>query len=99
MVTKKRNEYHQVLVSIKIPKTLIFKYSFKSIEQAHASNVYHPLRDMGLETSVKKDSDIDEFSSHENRHLTMPKQQHIENWLDVSEFELSCKEFCFENIY
>ncbi len=41
----------------------------------------------------KKDHDIDEFASneqhHENRHLTMPKQQHIENWLDGSEFESS----------
>lgn len=35
-----------------------------------------------------KDHDIDEFAvieqHQENRHLTKPKQQHIENWLDGS---------------
>jgi hypothetical protein len=69
--------------------------SSESLEQAHSSNNFHPLRDMGLETTNKKDHDIDEFTSiqhhHANQHLTMPKQQHIENWLDGSEFEPSCK--------
>jgi hypothetical protein len=50
---------------------------------------------MSLETTNPKDHDIDEFASiqqhQENRHLTMPKQQHIENWLDGSEFQSSCK--------
>jgi hypothetical protein len=50
---------------------------------------------MGLETTNKKDHDIDEFTSiqhhHANQHLTMPKQQHIENWLDGSDFEPSGK--------
>ncbi len=71
------------------------KDSFSLLEQAHVPNTFHPLRDMGLETINKKDHDVDEFTSiqqhHENRHLTMPKQQHIENWLDGSEFEPSCK--------
>ncbi len=57
-------------------------------EQAHAPAAFHPLRDMGLQATNKKDHDIDEFASIEqNRHLTKPKQQHIENWLDGSEFE------------
>lgn len=56
------------------------------LEQAHAAPTFHPLRDMGLQISNKKDHDIDEFASI---HLTKPKQQHIENWLDGSEFEPS----------
>ncbi|CAF3619917.1 unnamed protein product [Rotaria socialis] len=64
-----------------------------STQSPLGANVFHPLRDMGLETSKKIDHDIDEFASiqkyHENHHLTMPKQQHIENWLDGSEFESS----------
>lgn len=48
---------------------------------------------MGLESTDKNDHDIEEFSSMQkytdNHHLTMPKQQHIENWLDGSEFESS----------
>jgi len=45
---------------------------------------------MGLEITHKKNHDVDEFTSI---HLPIPKQQHIENWLDGSEFEPSCKEF------
>jgi hypothetical protein len=69
---------------------LISNNSFESSEQAHVPTTFHPLRDMSLQTTNKKDHDIDEFASiQENRHLTMPKQQHIENWLDGSEFEPS----------
>ncbi|CAF1377122.1 unnamed protein product [Adineta steineri] len=61
-----------------------------STQQAQVSNVFHPLRDMSLETT---NHDIEEFATiqqHQgNHHLTMPKQQHIENWLDGSEFEVS----------
>jgi hypothetical protein len=65
---------------------------------SQAPNVFHPLRDMGIETTKKKNHDIDEFTSieqyQENRHLTKPKQQHIENWLDETTFESSCKIIC-----
>jgi hypothetical protein len=50
---------------------------------------------MSLQPANNKVHDIDEFAPvqqyQENRHLTLPKQQHIENWLDGSEFEPSCK--------
>ncbi|CAF4757070.1 unnamed protein product [Rotaria sp. Silwood1] len=62
-------------------------------QQTSVPNSFHPLHDMGLELTNKKDHDIDELASiqkhHENHHLTMPKQQHIEKWLDGSEFESS----------
>jgi len=68
----------------------------KRISSTTASNTFHPLCDMGLKTTNKKDHDIDEFVSikhhHENRHLTMPKQQRIESWLDGSEFEPSANQ-------
>jgi hypothetical protein len=55
------------------------------------NNVFHPLRDMSLEPSDGNGQYADEFtvipehSSSESRHLTKPKQQHIESWLDGSE--------------
>ena len=67
------------------------------LEPPQIPNAFHPLRDMSLEGTAKKDPDLDEFtsmppySSNEHRHLTMPKQQHIESWLDGSEFESSGK--------
>jgi hypothetical protein len=55
---------------------------------------------MSLQPANNKVHDIDEFAPvqqyQENRHLTMPKQQHIENWLDGSEFEPSCKWVLFD---
>ena len=63
--------------------------SRKCLDQAHAPPTYQPLRDMGLHTSNKSNHDHEEFGSIQQHHLTMPKQQHIENWLDGSEFEPS----------
>ena len=62
-------------------------HSINSLDQGHAPATFQPLRDMGLHSSKKTDQDFDEFGSVEPHHLTMPKQQHIENWLDGSEFE------------
>lgn len=56
------------------------------------NNVFHPLRDMSLEPNDANGHHADEFTvipeypSAENRHLTKPKQQHIESWLDGSEY-------------
>ncbi|UJR23332.1 hypothetical protein I4U23_026346 [Adineta vaga] len=57
-----------------------------STQQGPVSNVFHPLRDMSLEAG---NHDIEEFTSVQSHRLPMPKQQHIENWLDGSEFEPS----------
>ena len=75
---------------------ILINHFYVSLEQTqHASNIFQPLRDMGLEMENRKNYDIDELVSnqkhHENHHLTMPKQQYIENWLDRSEFERLCK--------
>lgn len=92
MVIKKKNEYHQAHVSRQEKKkSFIHNISIfsLSLEQTHVPNTFHPLRDMGLEVTNKKDHDVDEFGfieqHHDNRFLTtLPKQQHIENWLDDS---------------
>lgn len=62
-------------------------HSIHSLDQGNAPAAFQPLRDMGLHSSKKTDHDFDEFGTVEPHHLTMPKQQHIENWLDGSEFE------------
>lgn len=57
------------------------------LDQGPPAPAFQPLRDMGLHSSKRTDHEFDEFGSIEQHHMTMPKQQHVENWLDGSEFE------------
>ena len=48
---------------------------------------------MGLEIADSNVRDVDELVSIQKHHLTMPKQQHIEDWFDGPELESLCKRF------
>ncbi|CAF1517157.1 unnamed protein product [Adineta ricciae] len=57
-----------------------------STQQGPVPNAFHPLRDMSLEAA---NHDVEQFASVQAHNLSVPKKQHIESWLDGSEFESS----------